>query len=92
MIQDLVTGTESVLVSGTCGSPSLDERYATVSCSNPNQATTAITIYELATLTRIDVARSTDVIANAHLSTGAITWDRFDRARPPALFIETLRY
>jgi hypothetical protein len=92
MIQDLVTGNESVLVSGTCGSPSLDDRYATVSCSDPNQATTAITIYELATLKRIEVARSTDVIANAYLSTGAITWDRFDRATPPALYVETLRY
>jgi hypothetical protein len=92
IVQDLATGNESVLVSGTCGSPSLDERYATVSCSDPNQATTAITIYELATLKRIEVARSTDVIVNARLSTGTITWDRFDRARPPALFIETLRY
>ena len=92
MIQDLVTGNESVLVSGTCNLPSLDDRYASVSCSDPNQATTAITIYELATLRPIEVARSTDVIANAHLSTGTITWERFDRARPPALFIETLRY
>ncbi len=88
-VYDLASGRDRVAARNL---PSLEDRYASVSCSDPNQATTAITIYELATLKPIEVARSTDVIANAHLSTGTITWERFDRARPPALFIETLRY
>lgn len=94
IIRDLADGSEAVVATGRCGSLSLNDRYATVDCREPTPDAheTTITVYDLATLRPIEVARSSERIGNARLSPGSITWNHYDAAPPAELRIETLEY
>lgn len=92
IVQDLSTGSETMIAGGSCNSPSLNDRYAAINCSDPNLRPHTLALFDLVSGARVPLAESTDIIGNARLAPGAVTWFRYDSAMPPDLFVETLRY
>jgi hypothetical protein len=92
LLRDLATGGERQLASGSCADPSLNERYAAITCGAGPTPSTSITVFDLATGQPVEVAHSSDAIGGVQLLPNAVYWTRFVGGPPQALYVETLRY
>jgi hypothetical protein len=92
VLRDLATGVESILATGNCTYPSLNERYAIAGCADGGRVPTSLTAFELATLRPVEVARSVEPLAGPRVAPGVIYWVRFAGAPPITPYFELIRY